>query len=158
MNERMNGRMSGRIRDTLVKRLFKLWAALLLTLVTVCVLLGLVYAGLHWGAPFDHSLITLDGEPLGPSRWHGGQGLAGFGALLLGAALLLLVVPLVLVLPLLIVVAALVAMLVAVLVTLAALAGVLTLLCSPLVLLAVVVWLMWRLAHRRTETAAEVRS
>ena len=148
----MRERIRGRMRDTLVKRLFKLWGAVLLTSLAVCVLLGLVYAGLRWGGPFDHTLITIDGEPLAPSRWHGGQGLAAFGALLLGAEVLLLVVPLVVVLPLLIVVA----VLVAVLVMLAALAGVLTLVCSPVVLLAAVVWLMWRLAHRPAPPAASV--
>ena len=130
--------MSERIRAPLVKRLFKLWAAALLTLLAVCVLLGLVYAGLRWGGPIDHTLITIDGEPLAPSRWYGSQGLAAFGALLLGTAVLLLVVPLVVLLPLLIVLALLVAVL----------AGVLSLLCSPLVLLAALVWLMWRLVHR----------
>ena len=144
--------MRERIRGPLAKRLFKLWPALLLTLLAVCVLLGLVYAGLRWGGPFDHTLITINGEPLAPSRWHGSHGLAAFGALLLGTAVLLLVVPLVLVLPLLIVVA----VLVAVLVMLAALAGVLTLVCSPVVLLAAVVWLMWRLAHRPAPPAAGV--
>ena len=138
-------------RDPLVKRLFKLWATLLLTGVAACALLALVHAGLRGAAPFDPSFITIDGEPLASSRWLGDHGPAAFGVLLLGAALLL-VVPMIVVLPLLIVVAALVA----VLVTLAVLAGVLTLLCSPVVLLAAVVWLMWRLAHLRAEPVTGV--
>ena len=152
MNELLSEPMNEPTRHTLGKRLFRLSAALLLTLLAACVLLGLVYAGLRWGAPFDHTLITLDGEPLAPSRWHGSHGLAAFGALLLGVAVLLLVVPLVVVLPLLIVVA----VLVAVLVMLAVLAGVLTLACSPVFLLAAVVWLMWRLAHRPAPPATKV--
>ena len=139
-------------RDPLVKRLFKLWATLLLTVVAACALLALVHAGLRGAAPFDPSFITIDGEPLAPSRWLGGQGLAALGALLLGAALLLLVVPLVVVQPPLLVVG----VLVAVLVLLAVLAGVLTLLCSPVVRLAAVVWLMWRLAHLRAEPVTGV--
>ena len=138
-------------RDPLVKRLFKLWATLLLTVVAACALLALVHAGLRGAAPFDPSFITIDGEPLASSRWLGDHGPAAFGVLLLGAALLL-VVPMIVVLPLLIVVAALVA----VLVTLAVLAGVLTLLCSPVVLLAAVVWLMWRLAHLQAEPVTGV--
>ena len=136
------------MRTIVVRRLFRLWVTSLLILLAAGLLLALVHAGLRAAAPFDAGFISLDGEPLALSRWHGGHGLAAFGALLLGAALLLLVVPLVLLLPLLIVLVLLVVVL----------AGVLTLLSSPLVLLAVVVWLMWRLAHRRTETAAEVRS
>ena len=145
--------MRNSIREAATKRFFKLCAALLLTGVAACVLLSLVWGGLRWAAPFDPAFITLDGEPLASSRWLGDHGPAAFGVLLLGAALLL-VVPMILVLPLLIVVA----VLVAVLVLLAVLAGVLTLVCSPVVLLAAVIWLMWRLAHRRTEPAAEVSS
>ena len=149
----MRNSMRTSTRRTAAKGLFKLCVTLLLTGVAACVLLSLAWAGLHWAAPFDPAFITLDGEPLASSRWFGDDGPAAFGVLLLGTALLLLV-PMIVVLPLLIVVA----VLVAVLVLLAMLAGVLTLVCSPVVLLAAVVWLMWRLAHRRTEPAAEVSS
>ncbi len=131
------------MRTNVVRRLFRLWVTSLLILLAAGLLFALVHAGLRGAAPFDPGFITLSAEPLAPSRWHGGHGLAVFGALLLGAALLLLVVPLVLLLPLLIVVVVL----------LAALAGVLSLLCSPLVLLAAVVWLIWRLVRRPAEPA-----
>ena len=153
MRNGMRNGMRTSMRRTAAERLFKLCATLLLSGVAACVLLSLAWAGLHGAAPFDHTFITLDGEPLASSRWLGDHGPAAFGVLLLGAALLL-VVPMIVVLPLLIVVA----VLVAVLVLLAVLAGVLTLVCSPVVLLAAVIWLMWRLAHRRTEPAAEVSS
>ena len=125
------------MKTNAAKRLFRLWVSLLLMLVAAGLLFALVHAGLREAASFDSTFMSLDGEPLAPSRWHGGHGLAAFGALLLGAAVLLLVVPLVLLLPLLIVGVLLVVVL----------AGVLSLLCSPLVLLAAVVWLMWRLVR-----------
>ena len=131
------------MRTNVVKRLFRWWGSLLLILVAAGVLLALVHAGLREAASFDPGFMTLEGESLAPSRWHGGHGLAALGALLLGAAVLLLVVPLVVVLPLLIVLA----------LSVAVLAGVLSLLCSPLVLLAAVVWLMWRLVHRPARSA-----
>ena len=134
------------MRTKVVKRMFRLWLSLLLLLLAAGLLLALVHAGLRAAAPFDPGFISLDGEPLALSRWHGGHGLAAFGALLLGAAVLLLVVPLVLMLPLLIVLVLLVVVL----------AGVLSLLCSPLVLLAALVWLMWRLAHRPAPPATKV--
>ena len=83
------------VRSNAAKRLFRRWATLLLTGVAACGLLAPVHAGLCGNAPFDATFITLDAEPLAPSRWHGNHGLAAFGALPLplGAAVLLLAVP-----------------------------------------------------------------
>jgi membrane protein implicated in regulation of membrane protease activity len=99
-----------------------------------------------WGAPFDHTVININGETLPLDQWHGAHGLAAAGGLALGLLIVLLVVPVAVFVPLLIV-----ALLLAV--VLSVLAGVAALVFSPVILLAALVWLIWRLARRGDKPA-----
>ena len=121
-------------------------------LLLASVLLAAVIAAavMLWGAPLDHTSIVVNGEPLVLGPGHGVHGLAAVGGLALGLLVLLLVVPLAVVLPLLIVAVVLA-------VGLSVLAGVAALVFSPLILLALGVWLIWRLARRSDKPAATIR-
>ena len=127
-----------------MKRLIKFWGASLL--VGMLLVAAIAVACLLWAEPFAHTVINIDGEPFSLAQWHGRHGLAGFAGLMLGAAVLLLVVPVAVMVPLLIVAIVLVTVL-------AVLAGVAALVFSPVVLLAGVVWLIWRLARRGAKPA-----
>ena len=128
--------------------MIRFFGALLLASVLLAAAIGA--AVMLWGAPFDHTSIVVNGEPLALGPWHGGHGLAAVAGLALGLLVMLLVVPLAVVLPLLIVAVVLA-------VGLSVLAGVAALLFSPLILLALGVWLIWRLAFRSDKPAATIR-
>jgi hypothetical protein len=120
-----------------------------LLLVSVLIASAVAGAVMLWGAPFDHTVVSINGEPLALGQWHGGHGFAAVGGLAVGLLVVLLVVPVAVLVPLLIV--ALVLVLV-----LAVLAGVAALFFSPLLLLAGMVWLMWRLARHDDKPAAAI--
>ena len=126
-----------------MKTLSKVLGSVLL--LGVVLVAALVAACLLWGAPLDHTVINIDGETLDLAQWQGGDALACFGGLAIGALVLLVVVPFAVFLPLL-VVGVLLAVVLAVVG--ATLAGVAALVFSPLFLVAAVVWLVWRLVRR----------
>ena len=130
-----------------MKTLMKFLATLLL--VSVLIASAVAVAVMLWGAPFDHTVVSINGEPLALGQWHGGHGFAAVGGLAVGLLVVLLVVPVAVIVPLLIVALVLV-------VVFAVLAGVAALVFSPVFLLAALVWLIWRLARRGDKPAAGV--
>ncbi len=113
--------------------------ALLVGLLVLSV--ALVLAAASMAGAMDHAVIHIDGETISLAQLDAGHWLVAVGGVTLALLIVVLVVPLAVLVPLAIVLVALVGALLAV-------AGVLAMLCSPLILLAVVVWLMVRLIRR----------
>ena len=147
----------------LMKRLLKGAGVLLLTSVAMAAVL--IVAGLLWGGPFDHAVLAINGEPFWSTQRHGRHavhGLAAIGGLAVAGVVMLLVlvvllVVLLIVLPVAVVLPLLIAALATVLGTafgLAVLAGAAALVFSPLLLLAGLGWLIWRLVRTGDKPAA----
>ena len=117
-----------------------LGATLLVALaLSVALVIGVVSIG---GALDPDMLIEINGEPVvlqGATHW-----LAGGAGTLLALLILLVVLPAVLLVPLLFVAAVVIG---ALLLALLAVTGVMALAFSPFILLAAVVWLIWRLVR-----------
>jgi hypothetical protein len=121
------------------------WAMLLVTAIGLALVVGLaLLAGAFDAAP----LIEVNGEPFVVAELGVGEAVMGIVGVLLALVVALvvisLVVPFAVLLPLL-----LAALLVggALLVALLTVAGVLALMCSPLLVVVGVVWLIWRLVR-----------
>jgi hypothetical protein len=116
----------------------KLWMKMLGGTVLALALLGAMLAvGALATATWHPALIEINGEPLEWAQFGADHWLVGIAGVLVAAVVVMLVVPLAVVLPLLIVGLVLVGVFVA-------LAGVAALVCSPLLLLAGLGWLIWR--------------
>jgi hypothetical protein len=125
--------------NSLIKRAG--WAMLLFTGIGLALVVGLaLLAGAFDAAP----LIEVHGEPFVVAELGVGEAVMGIVGVLVALVIVAVVVPFAVLLPLL-----LVALLVggALLVALLAVAGVLALVCSPLLVVVGVVWLIWRLAR-----------
>ena len=113
-------------------------------LVALALGIALVAAAVSFVGPLDPTLIQLDGEPLTLAQLHAGHWLVTVGAVMLALVItllvVLLVVPVAVLVPLLITALALVGALIVV-------AAVTALAFSPLIIVAVLVWLIWRLAR-----------
>lgn len=122
----------------------KWFAGSLLALVLLCAVLALL--GVAVAAPFGDEVIQINGEEVRIAQLHGGHWLGAMVGLLVAGVVVLFVVPVVVLVPL-----ALVAVLLSALLALAA--GVVAVVFSPLLVLAAVVWLIWRIARGKKPAA-----
>jgi|GEM_PF-4304368 len=120
------------------------WAMLLSLALGVVLLVAAVSAI----GSMDHAVLRIGGEPVLVDQLDAGESLLAVGAVALALLIAAVVVPLAVLMPLAIVVLVLVGVLLV-------LAGVFAMLCSPLLLAGLVVWLMVRLIRRgQTKTDA----
>jgi len=109
----------------------------------ISLLLGvaLVVAAAAMAGSMQNMTIQIDGEPLVVAQLDAAQWLLAVGGVALALLIVVLVVPLAVLLPLGIAAVVLVGVLLAV-------AGVAAIVCSPLILLIALIWLMLRLIRR----------
>jgi hypothetical protein len=123
-----------------------------LALALLCAVAGGVLAALGVGTagPLGSARIEINGDEISLAQLHGGHWLAAAAGLALALLVAMVVLPVALLVPLLAVVLVLV-------LVLGVLAGVMALLLSPLLVVAGLCWLTWRLARGGRRPAA-VRS
>lgn len=133
-------------------RWLKRWLLVMLALVVLCVVAGaglaaLAALGSGGVGPIGSAHIEINGDEVSLAQLHGGHWLVAAAGLALGLLVALVALPVALLLPLL-------AIAVVLVVVLALVAGLVALLFSPLLVVAGLCWLTWRLARGSGRNAA----
>lgn len=121
----------------------------MLALAVLCVVAAGVLAALGSGVagPIGSAHIEINGDQISLAQLHGGHGLAAVAGVALALLIAMVVLPVALIVPLLAIAVVLVAVL-------GLLAGLVALLCSPLLVVAALCWLTWRVARGSRRSSA----